>query len=235
MSARDSESGSSTYKGGSGSSGAGGLGNGGIGGGRGAGGMGGGAGRNGGAGSQTGLSTGKDWYGNTAFGRSGGRATGYATRDARSLAKAGMGPTMGAFGQFKTMQGQPMFGGLLGDDTFTAPNATAAYAQAYERWRQMTAPQVTQPVARPTGRPAIGQPVEDLFEVPVSMPASWPWANPAVINPFPQYAGQGGWLRGANWNNDAGSWPRSRNTDVYQNNLGNGGGYGPGTTFQPGG
>jgi len=231
MSARDSESGSSSYKGGSGRSG--GLGNGGVGGGRGAGMGGGGAGRNGGYSSNTGLSTGNTWHGNTAFGRAGGRAAGYATRDARSLASAGTAPTMGSFGQFKTPQGKPMFGGLLGDDVFTAPNANAAYAQADERWQQMQRP--SRPVARPTGTPAIGQSFEGAVAVPASMPAAWPWANPAVINPFPQFAGMGGWLRGANWNNDARSWPKSRNTDVYKNNLGNGGGYGPGTSFVPGG
>lgn len=77
MSARDSESGSSTYKGGSGS--AGGLGNGGIGGGMGGGGNyggggGGGAGRNGGIGSRTGLTTGNRMIGGTATGRPGGMA-----------------------------------------------------------------------------------------------------------------------------------------------------------------
>lgn len=77
MSARDAESGSSTYKGGSGR--AGGLGNGGIGGGMGGGGnhgggMGGGAGRNGGIGSRTGLTTGNRMIGGTAYGRPGGFA-----------------------------------------------------------------------------------------------------------------------------------------------------------------
>ena len=74
MSARDAESGSSTYKGGSGR--AGGLGNGGIGGGMGGGGnwgggMGGGAGRNGGIGNMTGLMTGNRMIGGMAFGRPG--------------------------------------------------------------------------------------------------------------------------------------------------------------------
>ena len=77
MSARDAESGSSTYKGGSGR--AGGLGNGGIGGGMGGGGnhgggMGGGAGRNGGIGNQTGLTTGNRMIGGVAYGRPGGLA-----------------------------------------------------------------------------------------------------------------------------------------------------------------
>ena len=75
MSARDSESGSSTYKGGSGR--AGGLGNGGIGGGMGGGFRGGGAGYNGGIGSRTGVTTGNTWKGTSAFGRPGGAAMGY--------------------------------------------------------------------------------------------------------------------------------------------------------------
>lgn len=72
MSARDSESGSSTYKGGSGR--AGGLGNGGLGGGMGSGMGGGGAARNGGYGNRTGLQTGNTMFGGMAFGRPGGSA-----------------------------------------------------------------------------------------------------------------------------------------------------------------
>jgi hypothetical protein len=109
MSARDSESGSSNYKGGGGS--AGGLGNGGVGGGRGGGSGGGGAGRNGGYSNNTGLKTGKDWYGNTAYGAAGGNVAAYGTRDARSLGRAGMGPTAGTFGNFRTPSGAAMFGG----------------------------------------------------------------------------------------------------------------------------
>lgn len=93
MSARDAESGSSTYKGGGGS--AGGLGNGGIGGGMGGGGMGGGAGRNGGIGSNTGMSTGNTWRGTSAYGRPGGMAMGYgmspmAARQAAMVAQQGI-------------------------------------------------------------------------------------------------------------------------------------------------
>lgn len=72
MSARDSESGSSSYKGGSGR--AGGLGNGGLGGGMGSGMGGGGAARNGGYGNRTGLQTGNTMFGGMAFGRPGGNA-----------------------------------------------------------------------------------------------------------------------------------------------------------------
>lgn len=93
MSARDSESGSSTYKGGSGS--AGGLGNGGIGGGMGGGGNyggggGGGAGRNAGIGSRTGLTTGTKMVGTP--GRDGLSATGRPGGMARNPGAWGMRP-----------------------------------------------------------------------------------------------------------------------------------------------
>lgn len=81
MSARDSESGSSSYKGGSGN--AGGLGNGGVGGGMGGGNRGGGAGYNGGIGSRTGLTTGTNWNGTSAFGRPGGPATAYGNNSSQ--------------------------------------------------------------------------------------------------------------------------------------------------------
>lgn len=106
MSARDAESGSSTYKGGSGR--AGGLGNGGIGGGMGGGGnwgggggMGGGAGRNGGIGNRTGLSTGTTWHGNAAFGRPGGMASGYGMM------------RNGQMTNMRNLDGTPMFVGPL--------------------------------------------------------------------------------------------------------------------------
>lgn len=147
MSARDSESGSSTYKGGSGR--AGGLGNGGIGGGMGGGGNyggggGGGAGRSGGIGSKTGLTTGKDWYGNTAFGRSGGRVAAYGTRDAQSLARAGMAPTVGSFGNFRTPTGQAMFAGSpVQGQSFYGRNMGQALSQAQRAqaaWQQAQSP-----------------------------------------------------------------------------------------------
>lgn len=129
MSARDSASGSSTYKGGSG--GAGGLGNGGVGGGMGGGYRGGGAGYNGGAGSRTGLTTGTTTYGNTAFGRPGGNAVAYGMRDAASLGRAGMGPTVGSFGNFRTPSGAAMFGNSsVQGQSFYGRNMGQALSQA---------------------------------------------------------------------------------------------------------
>lgn len=164
MSARD-DFGSSAGRG----PGAGGLGNGGIGGGMGAGSRGGGAGYNGGAGSRTGLTTGTTWHGNTAFGAPGGRATGYATRDAKSLGRAGMGPTMGQYGGFKTMSGNPMFGGSpVQGQSFNGMGAGQAFGrakQAYDAWKDS---QIEQgPLNRPTtNRPTTGRP------------------KPSVVSPF---------------------------------------------------
>lgn len=133
MSARDSASGSSDWHGGGGSinNSGGGTSNGGIGGGQGGGIGGGGAGRNGGYGSQTGLTTGTDWHGNTAYGRAGGNVQAYGMRDARSLRDAGMGPTMGTYGNFQTPQGQPMYGSSpVQGQSFYGMNMGQALSQA---------------------------------------------------------------------------------------------------------
>ena len=127
MSARDSESGSSTYKGGSGR--AGGLGNGGIGGGMGGGGnygggMGGGAGRMGGIGSRTGLTTGTQMYGGMAFGRPGGNAMNPGAWGIRERSPITQGPL-----------NRPTRPGLLGNPTPTAVpgvNPVPEYVPALE-------------------------------------------------------------------------------------------------------
>jgi len=140
MSARDSASP------GRGSSG--GLANGGVGGGFGGGaaggrtGMGGGAGYNGGYGSHTGLTTGTDIRGNTAFGRAGGDVQAYGMRDARSLAGAGMGPSLGSYGNFRTPTGQPMFAGSpVQGQSFYGMNMGQALSQAH-RAQAANRPQV---------------------------------------------------------------------------------------------
>lgn len=107
MSARDAESGSSTYKGGSGR--AGGLGNGGIGGGMGgggnsSGGFGGGAGRMGGMGNRTGMMTGNTMFGGMALGRPGGMAMNPGAWGMRPQAAVQQGPL-----------GRPANPGLLGN------------------------------------------------------------------------------------------------------------------------
>jgi hypothetical protein len=139
MSARDSAG-----PAGPGNSGAGGLGNGGVGGGWGGGGGGVGAGRNGGAGSQTGMRTGTEWHGNTAYGRPGGAVQAYGMRDARSLGQAGMGPTAGSYGNFKTPSGQAMFGGSpVQGQSFRGMGMGQALSQAnraQQSWQQSQRP-----------------------------------------------------------------------------------------------
>lgn len=185
MSARDAESGSSTYKGGSGR--AGGLGNGGIGGGMGGGGMGGGAGRNGGIGSNTGMQTGGTWHGNTAYGRAGGNVQAYGMRDAASLAKAGMGPTAGTYGNFKTPSGQAMFGGSpVQGQSFTGMNMGQALSQAQRAqaaWQAAQGvPGLLGGVAQPAG---VAGPQYPAYEAEMALP-EYPPAPPATL-PFNKY------------------------------------------------
>jgi hypothetical protein len=177
MSARDSASGSSTYKGGSG--GAGGLGNGGIGGGMSSGSRGGGAGYNGGAGSRTGLTTGNTTYGNTAFGRPGGNAVAYGMRDAASLGRAGMGPTVGSFGNFRTPSGKAMFGNSpVQGQSFRGMNMGQALSQANRA-------QARQPASVPGllgGAPvAAAAPAYSAVEQEMALPTNPP---SFVNNPF---------------------------------------------------
>ena len=179
MSARDSESGSSTYKGGSG--GAGGLGNGGIGGGMSAGSRGGGAGYNAGAGSRTGLTTGTTTYGNTAFGRPGGNAVAYGMRDAASLNRAGMGPTVGSYGNFRTPSGAAMFGNSpVQGQSFRGQNMGQALSQANRAQARQPAsvPGLLGGAPAPAGAPAASYPsVEQEMALPTNPPSF-------VNNPF---------------------------------------------------
>lgn len=248
MSARDSESGSSTYKGGSGS--AGGLGNAGLGGGSGAGGQGGGYG--GGMTRNTGMSTGNKMYGNTAFGAPGGRATGYATRDAKSLGRAGMGPTMGQYGGFKTMSGKPMFGGSpVQGQSFKGMGAGQAFGkakQAYDAWKNS---QIVQgPLNRPTtNRPTTGRPKPSVVspftppELDIPEPLPFPpaeeelpedvvpapvgWTPAASVNPplksIPRFANLTRSVPGRNWSNNPAHWPKQTVPGVRTTGSTNGG------------
>ena len=159
--------------------GAGGLANGGVGGGMSSGSRGGGAGYNGGAGSRTGVTTGAEWKGNTAFGRPGSMADGYAMRDARSLGAAGMGPTLGSYGQFRDMQGNPMFGNSpVQGQSFYGMNIGQALSQAQRA-------QARQPVSVPGllgGAPvAASAPSYPAVEQEMALPTNPP---SFVNNPF---------------------------------------------------
>lgn len=174
MSARDSSD-----PAGPGNRGAGGLGNGGVGGGFGGGstGGGGGAGRNGGANSRTGLGTGATMYGNTAFGRPGGMATGYATRDMASLARAGMGPTMGSYGNFRGLNGQQMFAGSpVQNMNFTGMNANQAFGAAQVQQAAMQAAARNAP-RQHVGGLLDGETVLSIEDVPPEVPAYDPLSS----------------------------------------------------------
>lgn len=158
MSARDAESGSSTYKGGSGS--AGGIGNGGVGGGMGGGGNYGmsgslgGAARNGGyAADRTGMYTGTTMYGNTAFGHPGGWVGAYATR-ARN----------GSLSNFRAPNGMPL-------------SPEPAVTQ-----RPLNRPTVPGILSPPTTVPAVAPP-PSLADIIMSMPNYMPSFMDPIYGP----------------------------------------------------
>ena len=219
MSARDSESGSSSYKGGSGR--AGGLGNGGIGGGMGGGGnygggMGGGAGRMGGIGSRTGLTTGNQMFGGMAFGRPGGNAMNSSAWGVRPQA----GVTRG-----------PLNPGLLGNP---APASVPGVNPAVE-----------QEMALPTNPPSfVNNPFVDKpatiadyvrsvvksyqgLNAPAAEPVGAAWTPAAATNPaiqsVPGYANVHRGFSGSNWQNNSAGWPRQGVPGTRSLNTTNGG------------
>lgn len=176
MSIRDSASGSSDWHGGGGSfSNGGASANGGLGGGMGGGGGGGGSGAYQSA--RTGINTGKDWYGNTAFSTPGSAlAAQYAMRDADSLARAGMGPTAGTYSQYKTLTGAPMFPGLPNPMAgVNAPSAMAGASKLADMQRAMAAAQAR------VGGLLSGEGVV-TGPIPNVMPTAAPPGMPSVFN-----------------------------------------------------
>lgn len=219
MSARDSAG-----PAGPGNNGAGGLANGGVGGGMGGGNGGGGAGRNGGAtsstgggggggikggGNNTGLTTGTNIYGNTAFGPAGGEAMGYATRDPFSLGQAGMAPTFGTYGNFRNPNGSAMFGGPLGGFG-GGYNAMQGYQHAKDMWGRMQG-QDYGPGAVQSG-PMGPPPMQNTV-----MPTSLPFMNPSLPSiPGGMFADR---FQGQNYLNQ---WNKPQGNPVganYQNNA----------------
>lgn len=170
-----------------------------------------GGGRGGDSGSRTGglgggLSTGKTWHGNTAFGPSGGMARGYATA---SLGPgAGMGPSVNRYSNFRTPTGAPMVGGSLQGQPVAARNPQQALGML-----QAMAAAAQGATVRPTAAGLLSDddvitgPIE---EAPIVAPPapSWPWANPAVMNPYPQWSGAGSWFEGPNFLNVGPNPPR---------------------------
>ena len=195
MSARDSESGSSTYKGGSGR--AGGLGNGGIGGGMGAGGnygggMGGGAGRMGGIGSRTGLTTGTQMYGGMAFGRPGGNAMNPGAWGIRERSPITQGPL-----------NRPTRPGLLGNPTPTAVPGVNPVPEYVPQLPDMYYPPMENPLV--DVQPGLPR----LDQMPVPGVPEWTPAAPydPAFQSIPGYTNQQRGFLGRNWQNNSGNWP----------------------------
>ena len=195
MSARDSESGSSTYKGGSGR--AGGLGNGGIGGGMGGGGnygggMGGGAGRMGGIGSRTGLTTGTQMYGGMAFGRPGGNAMNPGAWGIRERSPITQGPL-----------NRPTRPGLLGNPTPTAVPGVNPVPEYVPQLPDMYYPPMENPLV--DVQPGLPR----LDQMPVPGVPEWTPAAPydPAFQSIPGYTNQQRGFSGRNWQNNSGRWP----------------------------
>lgn len=195
MSARDSESGSSTYKGGSGR--AGGLGNGGTGGGMGGGGnygggMGGGAGRMGGIGSRTGLTTGTQMYGGMAFGRPGGNAMNPGAWGIRERSPITQGPL-----------NRPTRPGLLGNPTPTAVPGVNPVPEYVPQLPDMYYPPMENPLV--DVQPGLPR----LDQMPVPGVPEWTPAAPydPAFQSIPGYTNQQRGFLGRNWQNNSGNWP----------------------------
>lgn len=204
MSWRDSASGSSDWHGGGGTAGNNGPSGAGTGGGnRGGGGDSGNSySRTGGLGG--GLTTGNTIYGNTAFGPSGGNAVGHAT--AKLGAGAGQGPTTNTYSNFRTPSGAPMFNGAAQNIAIRAPNANVAASAlaALQAQAQASAQRVGGLLSDEEVTTAPIDPVGPVTAVPTAAPVvaePWAWANPAVINPYPQWSGAGSWFAGPNYIN----------------------------------
>ena len=105
--------------------------------------------------SRLGVSTGTTWHGNTAYGRPGQQADGYATSSDQGET-FGQRPTMQTFSNYRRPDGSAMFPGASGG--VRAPNAAAGAAMMQQ---QMTRPQARpQPAGpQPAGAPPPGQPV----------------------------------------------------------------------------
>lgn len=100
-------------------------------------------------------------------------------RDPRSLGAAGIGPMAGQFGQFKTMQGNPMFAGSpVQGQTFTGMNAMQALSQAQRAHAAWAAAQQHVGGILGVAHPAVDQemslPTYDPTIEPVSAPPSMP-------------------------------------------------------------
>lgn len=127
-----------------------------------------------------GLTTGKTIYGNTAFGPAGGMAQGYATMGAHGAANPnyGMQPTIQNYGNFRNLNGSPMFGGSpIQGQSFPGYGAQQSLSQAqraYAAWQaaqRARAAQHQQWGGRPGGLlsddPVVSTPLPPAWDPPV--------------------------------------------------------------------
>ena len=129
--------------------------------------------------SRLGLQTGNTWHGNTAFGRPGQQAYGFATSSNQG-ATFGQRPTMQTFSNFRRPDGSAMFPGAGG--SVQAPNAFAGAAM------------MQQQMMRPQARPKPGGPQPAGAPPPGQSPGFFGggFQPPATMGPWP---GQGTWPR----------------------------------------
>ena len=112
-----------------------------------------------------GITTGSTIHGNTAFGPAGGNAIGHATRDARSLAGAGIGPSTGTYSNFRTPSGAPMFGAGPGAPGGLGVNAGSGM-RAFQIARLLAERARPRPAAGPGGLLDQDVPVNAVPEIP---------------------------------------------------------------------
>jgi hypothetical protein len=127
------------------------------------------------------MTTGKDWHGNTAYGPAGGNVAAYGMRDAASLARAGMGPMAGSFGNFRTPSGAAMFGGSpVQGQSFTGMNMGQAMSQAMRAQAALEAAKAAQGgLLAPARGPAPSAPYDENVLAVEDVP---PPATPNVFN-----------------------------------------------------
>lgn len=123
----------------------------------------------------TGITTGNTIYGNTAYGPSGGMATGYATRTG---GMSGMGPSVGTYSNFRNLDGSAA---IPGAGNMTAMGRNPQQARS-----------VLERQFAPAGRPRVGGLLdgEQVAVGPIPPPRRIvPMAGPAPIGAVQRYSG----------------------------------------------
>jgi hypothetical protein len=135
-----------------------------------------------------GITTGKTIHGNTAFGPAGGMAKGYAT----SKGGSGMGPSNKSFSNFKTLDGNAMYGNM-GNKSVTARNAGQANSMMSALSRAKGTPKrsvtPTASTAAPKPRPKapvkqVGLKVKAAIDQTLEKFKPW-WNEKVTVGPVP--------------------------------------------------